>query len=226
MYRNKLNYPCAIADQTPEGMEAALDWLLDRSKKDEELTLWVPQRSTLGNNAFLRDLAKCEGRGLRIVARGEIGIAHGPVLAMYPSVEQLALVTAATGITALAVVQWADQLETWSEEVEAEVVYQSESSDVLSAYTHRSERKLAPEVIEGLRYITGIINHNNTIAGSGYNKDRTVETLLQLHDSGIQLPPKKMAQWVIAHGWRGNNPKELIQLINDINSGKRPRTST
>lgn len=67
-----------------------------------------------------------------------------------------------------------------------------------------------------------MINHNNTIT-AGRNKRDAVRPLLLLHDEGVILPPKKMAEWVVAHGWRCGNPKELIDLAKRINKGVRPR---
>ena len=63
-----------------------------------------------------------------------------------------------------------------------------------------------------------MINHNNTIS-AGRDKRDVVKPLLRLHDAGIILPPKKMAEWAIAHGWRRGNPKELIELAKKINKG-------
>lgn len=225
MFERAIDYPCAIADQTEEGMVAALKWLIEQRKDGEELTLWVPQKSTLGTNDFLINLARFEGRRLRIIARNEVYRVSGPVLVMYPDVENLAYVTAADGISALAVVQWAGRLETWTKEVNAEVLHQLELDDNLPDYGVGPEPELVTEVVEGLERITRAINHNNTIATTGYEKDVTVRTLLELHDRGLPLPAKRMAEWAVAHGWQRDNPKELITWVKKINGGIRPRTS-
>lgn len=224
MFERPIDYPCAIADQTDEGMVAAFDWLLDHKKEGEEITLWVPMRSTLRNNHFLIDLSQYEGRGFRIVAKNEVRRANGPVLAVHPNVENLAYVTVAMGISALAVVQWNDKFETWAKEVNAEVLYKLDLEEDLLNYGEGPEPELVAEVVEGLKSITNMVNHNNTIAG-GREKDITVGTLLQLHDQGFSLPPKRMAEWAIAHGWQRDNPKELIKWVKKINSGSRPRIS-
>ena len=67
-----------------------------------------------------------------------------------------------------------------------------------------------------------MINHHNTIS-AGRDKRDVVQPLLRLHDEGIILPPKKMAEWAVAHGWCEENPKELIDLAKKINRGVRPR---
>lgn len=225
MFERPVNYPCAIADQTDEGMQAALDWVLERKKDNEEVTLWVVQKRILGINEFLKDLSRYEGRGLKIVVKDPIYQANGPVLSMYPDVKNLSYSTGAKGITALAVVQWADKLDTWAHEVNAEVIHTFESeSDRFPTY-REEEPELTPEIIRGLKYITSAINHNNTIAASGYDKDSTIRELLQLKDNGHELPPNRMAEWAIAHGWLRDNPKELINWVRKINSGVRPRIS-
>lgn len=226
MFEQPINYPCAIADQTDEGAEAALQWLIKHMKDGEELTLWVVQKRVLDSNDFLRNLVKYEGKGLKIVFKVPIYRANGPVLVMYPNIENLAYSTGAEGITALAVVQWVDQLEIWAKEVNAEIVHTLKPEvDWRSNCGMSSEPELTPEIIEGLQRITSAINHSNTIAGSGYDKDETVRVLLQLHDAGIELPAKRMAEWAIAHGWRSDNPKELMTWAKKINSGTRPRIS-
>lgn len=226
MFEQPINYPCAIADQTDEGAEAALNWLLNHMQTGEKLTIWVAQKRVLGNNDFLRKLSKYEGRGLTIVTKNPIHRANGPVLVMYPDVDNLAYSTSAQGITALAVVQWTDKLETWAKEVNAEIIHTLEPEvDRRSSYGISPEPELTPEIIEGLQRITSAINHSNTIAGSGYDKNETVCVLLQLHDAGIEMPAKRMAEWAIAHGWRSDNPKELMTWVKKINSGSRPRIS-
>ncbi|MBV0917974.1 hypothetical protein KC238_11975 [Mycobacteroides chelonae] len=32
-----------------------------------------------------------------------------------------------------------------------------------------------------------------------------------------------MQGWALAHGWSGENPKQLAKYVQDINAGKRPR---
>lgn len=226
MFEKPIDYPCAIADQTEEGAVAAFNWVIEHKKDDEELSLWVPLKSTLRNNDFLVDLARHEGKGLRIFAKDPIYRVDGPILAMYPGVADLSYVTAAKGITALAVVQWADKLDIWAREVNAEVVHTFEPEhDRPPSLVGGSEPELTPEVIAGLAEITKLINHDNTIAASGFEKDVTIKTLLKFHDAGHALPAKRMAEWAVAHGWRRDNPKELINWVRKINSGTRPRTS-
>ena len=219
MNARTIDYPCAIADFTDEGVAAALQWARQHVGVGQMLTVWVMQRGILNDNRFLRDLLKDEA----IAVGKDVYRVNGPVLAMYPDAENLAYPAGAMGLTALAVVQWSSPLETWAREVNAEVVHTFEPVvDRSSLPGLEPEAELTPAIVEALERITQMVNHNNTIA-AGRDKRDVVRPLLRLHDAGIILPPKKMAEWAVAHGWRRGNPKELIDLAKKINNGVRPR---
>lgn len=219
MNARTIDYPCAIADFTDEGVEAALQWARQHVGVGQMLTVWVMRRGILNDNRFLRDLLKDEG----IAVGKDVYRVNGPVLAMYPDAENLAYPAGAMGVTALAVVQWSSPLETWAREVNAEIVHTFEPVvDRGSLPGLEPEAELTPAIVGALERITQMINHNNTIA-AGRDKRDVVRPLLRLHDAGIILPPKKMAEWAVAHGWRRGNPKELIDLAKKINNGVRPR---
>jgi hypothetical protein len=82
---------------------------------------------------------------------------------------------------------------------------------------------LDPVVFEGLKSMTLLVNHNNTIA-AGHDKDTVVGILLALHDHHYRLDADEIQGWALANGWRGGNPQKLADYIRDINNGKRPRT--
>lgn len=225
MFEKPIDYPCAIADQTEEGAHAVLRWARRHVREGQQLTLWVPQKNTLNNNEFLRDLAKREGQDLTIAAGKNVYRVNGPVLAMYPDPDDLAYPAAARGVTALAVVQCSSPMDTWAKEVNAEVLHAFEPVvERMPLIGSESESELAPAVVNALERMTQLINHNNTISG-GREKRDVVGPLLRLHDDGVVLPPKRMAEWAVAHGWRSDNPKELIEWVRKINSGKCPRVS-
>ncbi|WP_036368013.1 hypothetical protein [Mobiluncus curtisii] len=224
MFEHPIDYPCAVADQTPDGCAAALKWTARHLNPGQHLTVWVPQKRTLQANDFLIRLAKRRDIDIVTPREGFYG-ANGPVLAMYPNSSELGEITSVSGITALAIVQWADNLDTWIEEVGAEVVHTFVPGESKRNLLPEVEPALAPEVIEGLQRITQSINHNNSVAGTGYEKYVTVRELLRLHDAGYALPPKRMAQWASAHGWIHENSKELANWAKKISSGSRPRVS-
>ena len=225
MFERPIDYPCAIADQTKEGAQAALRWARQHTGAGQMLTLWVAQRGILNNNEFLKEQSKRDGVDLMIAVGKDVHRVNGPVLAMYPDAEDLAYTAGAEGVTALAVVRWTDPLDTWAAEVGAEVIGSmgdDGEDDSVDWFVIEPEPPLVPEVIAELERVTVSINRNNTIS-AGYEKSQVVRPLLRLHDEGIILPPKKMAEWAVAHGWRCDNPKELISLAKKINRGVRPR---
>lgn len=143
---------------------------------------------------------------------------------MYADAENLAYPAGAVGLTALAVVASPHELDTWAEEVKAEVVHSIDSngSDTFELSGITPDPALVPEVIAGLKQITTLINHNNTIA-AGYERDQVVKVLRQLKRDGYDLPAKRMAEWAVANGWRYGNPKELIKFVRKTNDGVRLR---
>ena len=84
MFARTIDYPCAIADFTDEGAEAALQWALDHKGDGEELTLWAMAEGTLHNNDFLRGFSRHKGNGLNVAVGKHVHRVKGPVLAMYP----------------------------------------------------------------------------------------------------------------------------------------------
>lgn len=58
MFERPIDYPCAIADQTKEGVKAALRWALQRVGAGQVLTLWVMQKGILNKIKFLPALLK------------------------------------------------------------------------------------------------------------------------------------------------------------------------
>lgn len=84
MYTRTIDYPCAIADHTEEGVKAALRWALQHVGAGQVLTLWVMQKGILNKNKFLPDLLKDADVDLAIAVGKDVYRVNGPVLAMYP----------------------------------------------------------------------------------------------------------------------------------------------
>ena len=220
MFNPVIDYPCAVADQSPEGCHKALRWCLDYVNSDQPLTLWVPQKNSLNGNEFLKRLSVQSDVDI-IFGRNRLMFnADGPVLAMYPSVEDLGTIVGSRGITASCVVQWVDSLKIWIQETKAEVLTEESLNNDLS--WNEEELSLLPEVVQGLEHITKMVNCDNAISG-GHEKKIVVRRLLQLHDKGIDLPGDAMAEWVAAHGWSEKNCKKLKEYAEKINKGIRPR---
>lgn len=217
MFERTIDFPCAVADQDGVGEYTALKWCASQLHSGETLTLWVSQKGILRNNAFLARLSNDQTVNI-VTGRGYgFYVADGPVLAMYPRVDELGTIVSAAGITALCVVRWSDRLTVWSREVNAEILH-----DAGFDYPDAPNVDLSPTVTEALKSMTFEINHNNTIA-AGYEKKVVVRHLLSLHDDGDPLSRQGMMEWVAAHGWSGSNVKEFGNLIDKISNGVTPR---
>ncbi|NEG54809.1 hypothetical protein [Bifidobacterium platyrrhinorum] len=218
MFENRNNFPCAVVDQDDVGERLALEWCNKYLKSGQHLTLWVAQKNILGNNKFLIRLSQHPQVDV-VVARGSGYFAsYGPVLAMYPRVGELGTIMATSGMTALCVVRWENSLSTWIKETGAEVLHEAGWK-----FPVEDNSELNPEILEELKNITLVINHNNTIA-AGFEKKIVVTRLLRLHDDGVVLPRGVMMEWAAAHGWRGKNVDTLGEYVDKINAGVRPRT--
>ena len=198
MYEKQINYPCAVVDDNQEGFDIAIDWLGEHVTNRENLTVWIEQKNMINNYRFLKQFLRVNA--VKLVIKIPFDRVDGPVLAVCPHLDTFSYITTVTGVTALAVMRGSEDLYTW---IKAE---------------------LAPEVIAKLKQITLSINHNKTIA-AGDEKNIVVKHLLWLRNNGFTLPAKSMAEWAIAHGWTKDNPKELMKLVNRINSGVTPRLS-
>lgn len=223
MFAKPADYPCAISDQSDDWHAAAIRWILSHLRKGQYLTVWVSQKSVLSANAWVSDLTS--SRRVKIaVGRGSgFFTANGPVVALYADADDLGKITRAQGITALCVVQWADQLSTWVKEVDGTVLHELElDEEDRRLWGLGGAVELDPELIASLESMTRLLNHNNTIS-AGFEKRVVVRELLTLHDAGHRLPAQEMKEWAVAHGWTGDNPKRLAEFATRINGGARPR---
>lgn len=223
MYEKQINYPCAVVDDNKEGFDIAIDWLGEHVTNRENLTVWIEQKNMINNYRFLKQFLRVNA--VKLVIKIPFDRVDGPVLAVCPHLDTFSYITTVTGMTALAVMRGSEDLYTWIKEVNAEVLQCLEYEDNQYVGTNLEiESELAPEVIAKLKQITLSINHNKTIA-AGDEKNIVVKHLLWLRNNGFTLPAKSMAEWAIAHGWTKDNPKELMKLVNRINSGVTPRLS-
>lgn len=223
MFVTPISYPCAVSDQSDEGLETALRWVVDHMEEGQHLTVWVSQKSVLTANSFVRDLTSEPGVQVAVGRGGGYFHANGPVLALYAHADDLGKITSSRGITALCVVQWADRLQTWVRETGASVLHELDLDPAdRELFGIKEAVDLPPQVVEELEALTRVINHNNTIR-AGFEKTVVVRGLLRLHDTGVPLPAQEMKEWAAAHGWRGENPAHLADYATRISQGTRPR---
>lgn len=219
MFDRTVDYPCAVADGTDEGLEEGFDWCASRMEDAEKLTLFLAQKSVLYHsrlpNQWLRKY-----RDLEIAtARGFVRIERGPVLALWPSAQGLGkLLDNGSSVTALCVAAWnQDEIGPWV------AAASPESLSTAEDWADTRVMKLHPDVESDLISVTRVINHNNTIS-AGFEKDVVVKALLRLHEVGHIFDGRLLEGWALANGWSGKNPARLAKYAEEINGGKRPRT--
>jgi hypothetical protein len=154
-----------------------------------------------------------------VTGRGGVFIrGDGPVLMAWPDMGDIGELVRSGGrrIRALCVITWnEDAIRPWISAVRPTILGDGRAWHTLTP-------ELDPVIVEAMKSLTLLINHNNTVS-AGYEKDTVVSTLLALHDAGIRTDGDVMQGWALAHGWSGKNPERLARYAEDFDAGKRPR---
>lgn len=223
MFEMPIDYPCAVADESRKGCDAALEWVKSHQGDDKSITLWVPKKKMVNNNHFLQEVRSTQDVQVFSGYEDDFFEANGPVLAMYPRVDDLGKVIGALRITALCLVRSPRELDTFVAEAGAEVLSDLSVNEGTVKLMDDCEPPLSPEVVAVLEQLTLGLNHNNLLKLNA-EKTRVVSALLKLYDDGYVLPSSRMTQWAAAHGWFGDAPKVLGDFARRISNGERPRT--
>ena len=220
MFSRETDYPTAVASYDDGGVGAAIKWCLSHMQQGEHLSVWTSLKSNLENCEALEELVTQYSDVDHIVERGGGMVRHrGPVLMAWADMDDIGKLVrfGSKHITALCVIAYdEDRLRPWVESTNATVLGNR------TAWTGKTP-SLDPLLEEALKSMTSAVNHNNTVL-AGFEKDTVVSILLALHDGGIWMQAEPIQAWALAHGWSGDNPKHLAKYVDDINSGKRPRT--
>lgn len=223
MYNFDPNIPTAVSSSDDEGVRAALNWAIASYNDDEsaeEITVWTHEQSQKSTNSTIANFVDSNHEVKHVAGRGARGVAgKGPLVIVWGEPEDIA---AAVGhgwrrVSSIVVIESIpENLYPWVKFSNAEVLGDDSIWDDQSAEIH-------PVVALALRKMTGSVNHNNTVSGSGFEKDHTVGPLLRLHDAGYELNSRVIKGFAAAEGWRGDNVKHLGDYVDQINRGGRPR---
>lgn len=219
MFDRDVNYPCAVASNDTESVDAAIDWCCEHVEDGDTLNVWTSLKSNLQKGSELEQLVSRHSNVEHVTGRGGGFIrGNGPVLMAWPDMADIGKLVQYGGhrIRALCVITWnEDEIRPWVTAVRPSILGDGSAWEELTP-------ELDPVVVEALKSLTLTVNHNNTIS-AGYEKDMVVSSLLALHDAGIPMDDEAMQGWALAHGWSGKNPERLAKYVEDINAGKRPR---
>jgi hypothetical protein len=217
MFAADLSYPLAVVGGDEEGLQAGFEWCAARMDSGDVVTLYVPLKSSLRNSALLQKWSAY--RDVEVVtSRGSTVIRSGPVLAVWPDMDDLGKIARNGGrVRALCVSALAEEeIAPWVAATRPEILGEA------ARWANDSPPALDPVVEQAMEGLTLTVNHNNTIA-AGFEKEQVVGVLLMLKDANYHLDGEQLQGWALAHGWTGKNPQRLAGYVEDINSGKRPR---
>jgi hypothetical protein len=221
MFDRNVDYPTAVASYDDKGVDAAIDWCRQQMENGDTLTVWTSLKSNLRNCPQLERFVNRHSNVEHITSRGGAFLrGRGPVLMAWAGMDDIGELVQYGGprIRALCVITWNEEaIRPWVSAAQPAVLGDS------SAWENRT-LELEPVVVEAMKSLTLTINHNNTIS-AGFEKDTVVSTLLALHDARIPMDGEAMQAWALTHGWSGKNPQRLAKYVQDINAGKRPRSS-
>jgi hypothetical protein len=220
MFSRNAEYPTAVASNDDEGVRAAIDWVVQRTRPGDTISVWTHLKSNLKNRPLLESFVQRHRNVEHITGRGGgVPAGTGPVLMAWPDLEEIGqLARFSRGVTALCVISWNDRLRPWVSASKPAIL-----GDGSAWEDDVTDPGLDPILVEALEGLTLTVNHNNTIS-AGFEKDQVVSVLLALYKARIPMDAEAVHGWALAHGWSGKNPERLAQYVRDINGGKRPRT--
>lgn len=221
MFDRVMDIPTAVASYDDEGVDAAIDWCCEHLQEGDTLTVWTSLKSNLGNSAQLERLVNRHSNVEHITGRGGGSVRRaGPVLMAWADMDDIGKLQRFSGnlIRALCVITWNEKgIRPWVSSVRPTVLGDGSAWQDLTP-------ELDPVVVEAMKSLTLTVNHNNTIS-AGYEKDMVVSTLLALRNAGVPMDGEAMQGWALANGWSGKNPERLAKYVQEVNAGKRPRSS-
>jgi hypothetical protein len=178
-----LQYQTAVASYDDDGGGAAINWCCDQIEDGDTLTVWTSLKANLRNCPELERFVTDHSNVTHVTGRGGASIRDtGPVLMAWPDTSDIGELVCYGGgrIRALCVITWnEDAIRPWVSAVRPTILGDESP-------WHATVLELDLVVVEAMKSLTLLINHNNTIS-AGYEKDMVVSALLSLHDAGIHL---------------------------------------
>jgi hypothetical protein len=138
----------------------------------------------------------------------------GPVLALWPESRDLAELGRDRRVTALCVLgRPADRRlnGAWAAAAGASILT---AEGVVPA----PARELHPVVIEALRALTNVVDHDNRLTGPA-DRRHAVVTLMTLRHGGYRPDPDGIRAWALANAWPVDSANRLRELAAKIQAG-------
>jgi predicted hydrocarbon binding protein len=145
--------------------------------------------------------------------------ADGAVLAVWPTVEDLARATDDRGTRALCVVPWNEAwVAAWIQ------AYNPVTLPPTLKLATEAEPEIItdPVVVEGLKALTSVLNVT-ILHVSSWQRGTAVAALRILHDNGHIFDAEAVRAWAMAHGWSARAAGQVAELAKQIAAGKKLR---
>jgi hypothetical protein len=222
VFDRDVDFPTAIASYDDAGVDEAIEWCLQYMQDGDTFSVWTSLKSNLRNSSKLNSFVNRYSNVEHITGRGGGSVyTDGPVLMAWADMDDIGKLVqyGSRHIRALCVITWGeDRIRPWVTVMQPTILGDG------SAWEDNLTPGLEPVVMEALKSMTLTINHNNTIS-AGFEKDIVVGALLALRAARIPMDGEAMQGWALANGWSGKNPQRLAKYVDDINAGKRPKSS-
>ena len=213
------NYPTALTmPADPKATERGIVWVLSQVHRGDRVLVWAPGQQNIRGNSSVAEFTKRPGVEVETPRARSSAWQRGPVLACWPSAEDLAQLAQRAEVTALCVLGWNDK------DVSAWIAYAE--PDFLSPGVDVPARpsRLDPMVVEALVDLTGMVNHANGLAGVFDHRD-AVRILTTLRAGGYNFDGEAMFGWAVVHEWPAPAARRLRDLADKIQMGIRPRVA-
>jgi hypothetical protein len=206
------NHPSALVFLgDPQSAKRAIARVIGHLGPGQKPLVWAPGEQSLCLDPELEAFSRCAA--VR-TPQSPAAWHGGPVLALWPESCDLAELAHDGRVTALCVLgRRTDQRDNvaWVAATGATVL---NAGGVPPARPHR----LHPVVIEALRTLTSLVDHQNQLTAS-MDRRHAVVTLSTLRHGGYRLDPEGIRAWALAAAWPAGGARRLGELATKVQAG-------
>jgi hypothetical protein len=213
-------YPTALtapSQQDPQAIRLGIDWVQQQMQPGQQALVWTPNRPALMEHPALVVFARANTSATaKTPATGWPG---GPVLAGWPTTDELAELADDERVSALCVIPHGTL-----NEVAAWAAATNPARLGATAEQLPTAAPLDSVVVQGLETLTAMVNHANQLAGTLDRRD-AVAVLTTLHRAGYPLTPGSVYAWALAHDWPAGGAQRLREMCERLSTGHTLRAA-
>ncbi|MFC3962212.1 hypothetical protein [Nocardia jiangsuensis] len=213
-------YPTALtAVGDDPGLSDGIAWVARRSRRFGGTPLvYAPGRSNVDDNPWLREFVD-EARALVATWRRPATTWRGgPVLAAWPTPEELTRIADDRRTTALCVVPNSlDEVAAWAQAAQPRLLG--------PAVPPPGAARLDPVVAEALTTLSGLVDPASNLTAAQDRRDAAA-VLSIAHENGHSFTGDDVYAWTLANGWPARAATRLAALAAHVSTGQRPPLPT